>query len=227
MLSVWPSRQRATLAILKLLPVFKLFAAAVTDRIQARQRARVEKPRITKKMRAVLCANGCLHSVFDLLHLFGAVHVAVAALLGVHKSTGVLNENLQQSRHVGGSFADAVHLRIANVRQRGAHRLHAVTAASLCAHLSGKLGVECFLDGHILGVVTSSTAVGDFHVDGCHFDVVCKTGRALLRISKQCAVNTLAAVKMGLGGWHLVSLGSILIQNATHLDGVKQARYTP
>ena len=50
-----------------------------------------------KKMRAVLCASGCLHSVFDLLHLFGGVHVAVAALLGVHKSTGVLNENLQES----------------------------------------------------------------------------------------------------------------------------------
>ena len=40
MLSVWPSRQRATLAILKLLPVFKLFAAAVTDGIQAHQRTR-------------------------------------------------------------------------------------------------------------------------------------------------------------------------------------------
>jgi len=25
---------------------------------------------------------------------------------------------------------------------------------------------------------------------------------------------------MGLGGWHLVSLGSILIRNARHLDGV-------
>ena len=47
MLSVWPSRQRATLAILKLLPVSKLFAAAVTDGIQARQHARFIRPHMT------------------------------------------------------------------------------------------------------------------------------------------------------------------------------------
>ena len=45
--SVWPSRQRARLAILKLLPEFKLFAAAVTDGIQARQHARCIRPHMT------------------------------------------------------------------------------------------------------------------------------------------------------------------------------------
>ena len=44
---------------------------------------------------------------------------------------------------------------------------------SVSAHLSGELSVESFLDGHKLGVVTSSTAIGNFDVDSSHLERFC------------------------------------------------------
>jgi hypothetical protein len=35
-------------------------------------------------------------------------------------------------------------------------------------HLAGEFCVESFFDGHKFGVITSSTAIGDFDVDSCH-----------------------------------------------------------
>jgi hypothetical protein len=58
MLLVWPSRQRAAVAKLKLLHVLELFVAAVTDEIKAcGTHARRQRTPLSQ---------GRLHSVFDL-----------------------------------------------------------------------------------------------------------------------------------------------------------------
>lgn len=108
-------------------------------------------------------SHDCLHGVLDLLHLFGSVHVAVATLLGVNQGTGALNANFESTGYVGGGFTDDVQLQKQSTYGHGAQ-----SHVRRQTHLSGEFCVKSFFDGHEFGVVTSSTAIGNFDIDSCH-----------------------------------------------------------